>query len=187
MGAAFSLTPSDASASREFSRCVDLICRLYGAANGRRCPWDTACGHNLKLALRRLRGAEWTLEQIEAAIRNKFRSEENPLASPKTWLGHLEEYAGGPRNKYGDVAWAQSPTPPAEVPISECRGEVPEVERRRREQERRAGLAEGRRRGLRDFDKHPIEEWEQPLADGEYAAARERAASLREGTRNLRT
>jgi hypothetical protein len=37
----------------------------------------------------------------------------------------------------------------------------------RNERDRRSGLTEARRRGMRDFQKHPLEDWEEPFTDEE--------------------
>lgn len=85
----------------DFAHFVELICRLYREATGRRCPWDQACGQNLKGALRRMR--DWEMVDIERCVRFRFASHENALVSPKYWLPRLEEYAAGPLDRYHQV------------------------------------------------------------------------------------
>lgn len=81
-----------------FQEVVELIAAAYLETNSRRCPWDPACGRNLKLALARLK--DWTLADYKNAIGNKFMSEENHSQSPKFWLGRLEDYLTSPLDRY---------------------------------------------------------------------------------------
>ncbi len=86
----FKLTPP-VQPRHDYSYVVGVIYREYRKVTGLRCPWDAACGQQLKAALRRLR--HWPSERIEQAITNKFASDENQCLSAKVWLPRLEDYA----------------------------------------------------------------------------------------------
>src|SRR4051794_13318565 len=81
-----------------FQELVAVIHDIYLRSNGKNCPWDSACGRNLKLAMARLR--DWTLDDFRSAIQNKFDSDEVQSQSPKFWLGRIEDYLSSPLDRF---------------------------------------------------------------------------------------
>jgi len=156
-------------AMRGLPEVVEELYRLY--------PWHVgkkAAERAIKNALKRLAlelkvsgspnvGDEhqWLKEQVSAfaespaGTRNGlFKGYMPPY--PSTWFN---------QSRYLDDQEAWYPDGIRPVEVCEVAIETPEYKPstkllERMEKERRTGLEEARRRGLRDFSKHPLESWE---------------------------
>jgi hypothetical protein len=75
-----------------------LIEEVHHKTFGMKCQWDASEA----IALNRLLAANpsWTVDQIAQMVRNRFDSEGVTGSRPRSWLPRLDDYAGGPLDRY---------------------------------------------------------------------------------------